>query len=335
MADGIFVPPWLKGVDPGELARLHATGLEIGQRAAAQQNQTLMAMQEAQVRQQEAAMRQQIAQKEIDLEVQKQQAQMEQAQQELALKQQIERREAAVSAMRFAGQKKYEDIVNQMTAAGADPDEARKQALLQSAPLMMGYAPGETLNTMRNLLPQPPPQVKEFPGGKIPPAVMDARGIPHWPPASASAAEFEPKARTITFPDGTVANIAQTGRASGTVVRPSERFEVMEYSALQRRIDRKETALMTAKSNLSALGPDAEKKSPRTFGMYKGQVDELTKSIKEDEARLQELKSKISKAAPAGVSKAKQRTDLANQLAADNPDMTREEIMAEVRKQIP
>lgn len=335
MADGIFVPPWLRGVEPGELARIHLAGLESGQRAAAQQSQQLMAMQEMQQKQQEAATRERIAQQEIELEIKKQEAQVQQAQAELEIKKQEERRQAATSAMRFAGQQRYQDTFNRLVGSGVDPDEARKQALLEAAPMAMGYAPGEAIKSIQGLLPQPPPQLKEFPGGKIPPAVMDPRGIPHWPPASASAAEFEPKARTITFPDGTVANIAQTGRASGTVVRPSERFEAMEFNALQKRIATKDAALLTAKSNLSALGPDGEKKSPRTFGMYKGQVDELSKGIREDEARLSELKKKIMKAPRIGSSRAAQRADLANQLAEENPDWTREEIMAEVRKQIP
>lgn len=148
MANGIFVPPWLKGVDPGELARLHATGLELGQRAAAQQTRTMLAMQEAQNRQAEAAMRERIAQQEIDLQIKKQEAQAQQAAQELAIKQEEDRRSAAKSAMQFAGQKQYKDLYDQSIAAGDAPEVAGRKAFLGSAHMFMAGAPAATAGTI-------------------------------------------------------------------------------------------------------------------------------------------------------------------------------------------
>lgn len=192
MADGILIPPWLKGVDPGELARLHATGMEIGQRAAAQQNAALMAMREAQAREAEASARQAEAQQRIDLEVQRQQAQVQQAAQEIAVKQAAEERQARKAAMQFAGQKQYQDIFDQAIAGGATPEEAGRKAFLGSANLFMGGAPAATATAIgRFAAPRKPPSTPFTPTTGTVKNPITGQDIPYMTTGMGSAKELK------------------------------------------------------------------------------------------------------------------------------------------------
>jgi len=253
MANGIFVPPWLKGIDPGELAATHARGLEIGQRAAAQQTQSMLAMQEMQNKQQEAAMRQQMAQQEIDLQIKKQEAQAQQAAQELALKQQEEQRMAETSAMRYAGQRKFQDIYNQLLTEGKTPDEARLEAVKQSAPLMLAQAPGEAMRAMTGLLPKAPPKEMTTSTGQK--YFMGPSGTPQFFP--------QPRAEA-------------TERLSP--------FQMDELRAARKQITDSQKALMEEQSTLTALKPGTPEHTST-----KAQVDMLQKQVKDSESRIRQM----------------------------------------------
>lgn len=271
MAD-IFLPPWLKGLDPGELARLHAVGLEIGQRAADQQSRQFIAMQEAQNRQQEAAMRQQIAQQEIDLEIKKQQAQAQQAQQELALRQQTERREAAASAMRYAGQQKYQDVYSSLTGQGVPHDQATMEAIKQSAPFMFAQAPGEALRTVSGLLPKPPVQEFTTPSGQK--YIQDQRGGVHLVPP--------PRAEPVT-------RLSQV--------------QSKELDDLYRSKRDIQKSLEEEQSNLSVLSQAKEGVKSPAYISTKAHVDMLQKQHRDIEGRIRAFGGETTKAAPAGERK--------------------------------
>lgn len=267
MADGIFVPPWLKGVDPAELARLHATGIELGQQAAAQQNRQLLAMQELRQREAEAAARQAQAQQEIDLEIQKQQAQAQQAQQELALKQQIERREAAASAMRYAGQQKFQNVYEGLTGQGMSHDEATLEALKQSAPFMFAQAPGEAMRTVAGLMPKPPVQEFTTPSGQK--YIQDPKGGVHLVP---------PPRR-----------------------EPAERLSQVqskELDDLYRSKREIQKTLQEEQSTLSVLKPGSPEHTST-----KAQVETLRKQIGDIESRIKVFGGEEPKASPAGERK--------------------------------
>jgi hypothetical protein len=257
MANGIMIPPWLKGNEPGELARLHATGLEIGQRAAAQQTQALMAMQEAQQRQQEAATRAAIAQQEIELETQKQARMAQQFEQEIGLKRQEEARMAELSAMRFAGGRTYRNTYEALVRQGMNPDDARKQAMLAAAPDLMAHAPGETMSALRQSMPIPPPTAQTFDQG-IPPAVIDPRGVPHWPPSARAAPQQD--------------------------LNTGDRLELQNLYAQKRET---QDSLAEAEDRLSASDP---KKSPKTYESAQKQIDRLTKKQAAIEQAIKQLR---------------------------------------------
>lgn len=266
MADGIFVPPWLKGIDPGELARLHATGIELGQRAAQIQNEQLARMQQVRQREEEAAARQAQAQQEIDLEIQKQQAQAQQAQQELALKQQIERREAAASAMRYAGQQKFQNVYEGLTGQGMSHDEATLEALKQSAPFMFAQAPGEAMRTVSGLLPKPPVQEFTTPSGQK--YIQDQRGGVHLVPPP----RREPVARL-------------------------SQVQTKELDDLYRSKRDIQKELQEEQSTLSVLKPGSPEHTST-----KAQVDALSKQIKDIESRIRAFGGE-TQPAPAGERK--------------------------------
>lgn len=259
----MFIPPWLRGVDPAEMARLHATGLEIGQRAAAQQAETMIQLQKMQLAQAEEARRVQQAQQEVELETQKQQRLSQQFQQEMDLKREVEQQKAAQSAMRFAGGRMYQDTFNQLTAEGAAPDEAHRQAMLRSLPLMMGTAPGQAIGAMRQMLPVPPPREQTFKEG-IPPAVIDPRGIPHWPPASAMAGEEVPFGETYPVRDEsgkTLGFVARTSKGGGVLMKPTgrEQFQTvaqrLELQDLYRQQSENRKLLNETRQQMSMLDP--------------------------------------------------------------------------------
>jgi hypothetical protein len=256
MANGIFVPPWLKGIEPGELAATHARGLELGQRAAAQQANTLLTMQEMQNKQAEAAMRQQMAQQDIDLQIKKQEAQAQQAAQELALKQEGEKRMAATSAMRYAGQRQYQNTYDKLLTEGKTPDEARLEAVKQSAPLMLAQAPGEAIRAMTGLLPKAPPKEMTTSTGQR--YFMGPSGVP----------QFFPQPR-----DQATERLPQT--------------ESMELQDLYKSKRELQKDLTEEQSNLAALEPaKSEKSVVQAYASTKAKVELLQKQLNENEARI-------------------------------------------------
>lgn len=306
MADGILIPPWLKGVDPGELARLHATGMEIGQRAAAQQNAALMAMREAQAREAEASARQAEAQQRIDLEVQRQQAQVQQAAQEIAVKQAAEERQARKAAMQFAGQKQYQDIFNREIQAGSTPEEASRKAFLSSASSFLGQPGG--LGTLGDI-------------------------------TKSTAPAFAPTVQEMTDPvSGEKFSVVMTGPHAGQVYKSqSEALGKVEAThVVAPQIKNKYAQIEIERQNQIGL-----KKGDRAFDEAQSRIDQLTKEAEQGRKEFRELMKPSPMKTPeelnpqSQASRPKRRAELANQLSKAHPDWTREQIMAEVRKQIP
>lgn len=259
MANGIFVPPWLQGISPAELGRLHATGIELGQQAAAQQTRQLMAMQELRQREAEAAARQAQAQQEIELEIQKQQAQAQQAQQELALRQQTERREAAASAMRYAGQQKFQNVFSQLTAQGVPQDQATLEAMKQSAPFMFAQAPGEAMRTVTGLLPKPPVQEFTTPSGQK--YIQDQRGGVHLVPPPRA----EPVARLSQVQSKELDDLYRSKReiqkdlqeeqSTLSVLKPGS----PEHTSTKAQVDMLQKQIGTIESRIKAFGGETPK----------------------------------------------------------------------------
>jgi hypothetical protein len=179
------------------------------------------------------------------------------------------------------------------------------ESLKQSAPYMLAQAPGEALKTMTGLMPKPPVQEFTSPSGQK--YLQDPRGGIHMIPP----------------PKPVSTRLAQT--------------ESMELQDLYRSKRELQKTLSEEQENLAALeSRKTEKDYAPAYASTKAQVDMLQKQIKDAESRIKSF-SKTSDMEPPGAteSKAVRRANLANQILRQNPGMSREEIMAEVRKQIP
>lgn len=275
------IPPWLSNV--GDPVANYARGLQLGQQAAGQQFDQLQRMQELNARREEAARR---INAEVEMQRQRLTQQRQLEERALALKEAEQQIPAEQAALQFRGQKMYEDTLGRLTATGVSEEEARRQALLTAAPFLFSRAPAAVPATIRALTAPGKPEMMEF-GGRMPPAVIDPRGVPHWPAASATAEGINPTTAEVTHPvtGEPMGTFVRTGPRSGSFVAEKESPETRATrTRLMTRIKGYESRLATAEETLAVAKPGS-----KTYEAVSKTIQSLNDKIAADEAALKGL----------------------------------------------
>lgn len=296
MAEIFQAPTWLN-LRGDTPAESYARGFALGEARRRSQQEAFMEQQRIAQQQQAQEQRAAIAQAELAAEIKKQQEYAATAQEELAIKKQAQAQKDRQAAMQTAG------IVALQRDAMTMPIEqaiSRNFAAFAHDPGAMAGA----LHAIRTLSP---------------------------PPA------FQPSTTTVQHPiTGEDIPVFQGGRGSAQMIRepvtkpvaPS-RAESAELDILKREIMGKKATLEKDQFSLSMMTPDSDshKKMKADVDRQQAEIDKLMGQLRGT--------GKVPAKAAAGESKATQRLKLARQLMSDHPDWSKEQVIAEARKQIP
>lgn len=293
-----FIPPWLQNV--GDPVANYAKGLQLGEQIDARNAQQWQRMQELNAQRQQAAQR-------INAEIEMQRARIEQEQAQLAQERQLKERALALAeseaqipaeqaAMQFQGQRMYQDTLARLVQGGMDEEEARRQAMLTAAPTMLGGRNAAALPRTLEALAKPgKPEAMDF-GEGMPRAVIDPRGVPHWPPGTGTTDEINPETTSVTHPitGEPMGTFVKTGPRSGSFVSDKETPESRaQRTRIMSRLKTNESKLADAEVQL-ANAPAGTKTYEATVKL----IDSLTEKISKDEEALKSKSSPVASGTP-------------------------------------
>lgn len=288
-----FIPPWLQNT--GDPVANYAKGLQLGEQIDARNAEQWNRQQALNAQRQQAAQR-------INAEIEMQRMRIEQDQQELAQQKALKERQldlaeseaqipAEQAAMQFRGAKMYEDTLTRLTQSGMEEGEARSQALQQAAPFLFAKSPGAIPDTIKALAKPGKPEAMDF-GGGVPRAVIDPRGIPHWPPGTGTTGEIDSETTSVTHPitGEPMGTFVKTGPRSGSFVAEKETPESRaQRTRIMSRLKTNESKLADAEVQL-ANTPAGTKTYEATVKL----IESLTEKISKDEEALKSKSSPVS-----------------------------------------